>query len=263
MIDTHAHISDRFCDVSVEETVGSIKKSKLNKVILVASNVEESADNVKLAGEYGRLLFACVGIHPQDTNPENKVSIGKQINLLDDLIKNNNQYIVAIGECGLDDSPPPPPERERGKKEQEELFRGQIELAEKYNMPLVIHARKAVDEVITILSEYKNLKGVFHCYAGGKKRINKVLELGEDWYFGIDGNVTYESGLGEVVAAIPKNRLVLETDSPFLTPEPFRDQVNKPEYVEFVYRKVAEIWKMKFSETEKIVDKNACKLFGF
>lgn len=252
MIDTHAHLSKRFCDiVKVEGT----------QVILAASNLTDSKENVELAKKNKGQFWAAVGIHPQCTDPENTDPVDKQLNLLDDLIK-NNKCIVAIGETGLDFTSPPPGERERSREEQEKLFRKQIEMAQKYKLPLIIHARKAMDEVLGILGEYKGSQGVLHCYTGGKKRVQKVLNLGKDWYLGIDGNLTYEVGLAEVAAAIPKDRLILETDSPFLAPVPFRGQTNKPEYVKYIYEKVAEIWRMSFEETEKIVDENAKKLFG-
>jgi len=127
---------------------------------------------------------------------------------------------------------------------------------------LIVHSRKASDETLEILKSYKNLRGVIHCYTGGKKRIKKFLEISDNWYFGIDGNLTYEDGLVEVVKNIPKNRLILETDTPELTPVPHRGERNKPEYVEFVYKKVAEIWGMSFEETEKIIDENGERLFG-
>ena len=99
-------------------------------------------------------------------------------------------------------------------REQERKFRDQIELAITYKKPLIIHARKAVDETVGILKSYQNIVGgVFHCYSGGKKRINEVLGLGENWFLGIDGNLTYEVGLAEVVKNIPRERLLLETDS--------------------------------------------------
>jgi TatD DNase family protein len=104
---------------------------------------------------------------------------------------------------------------------------------------------------------------VFHCYAGGNKRIKKVIDLGENWYFGIDGNLTYEDGLVEVVKNIPKDRLLLETDSPALTPVPFRGGINSPKNIVYIYKKVAEIWEMSFEETEKIIDGNAKRLFKF
>jgi len=188
-----------------------------------------------------------VGIHPSEID-DSPIELKK-------LVEENYKKIVAIGECGLEFL------GDFDREKQEFLFRKQIELAQKYKLPLIIHARKAVDEVVEILKEYKNLTGVFHCYAGGNKRIKKVLELGENWYFGIDGNLTYEEGLVDVVKNIPKDRLVLETDSPYLTPEPFRGQENNPNNVVYVYKKVAEIWEKSFEETEKIVDENAEKLF--
>jgi len=100
---------------------------------------------------------------------------------------------------------------------------------------------------------------VIHCYTGGVKRIKNVPE---NFYLGIDGNITYEDGLVEVVKNIPKDRLVLETDSPFLTPVPYRFEKNQPNYVKFIYQKVANIWGLSFDETEKIIDANAKKLFG-
>ncbi|MFA6249965.1 MAG: TatD family hydrolase [Candidatus Shapirobacteria bacterium] len=258
MIDTHAHLSKRFCPAAA-----GLSLAQGVKIILAASNLADSRENVELAKQNIGQFWASVGVHPQCTDPENTTPIEKQLEELRILIDGDkNKNVVAIGETGLDFSPPPPDESERSPVEQERLFRGQVELAQKNNLPLIIHARKAADEVIKILAEYKHLKGVFHCYAGGKKRIKKVLDLGQGWYFGIDGNLTYEVGLSEVVAAIPKDRLLAETDSPFLAPLPYRGQTNKPEYVEFIYKKIAKIWTMGFEETEEIIDKNAANLFN-
>jgi TatD DNase family protein len=258
MIDTHAHVSARFCE-NAGEIVDGAKANGINKIILAASNIEESEENIELA-EGNELFKAAVGIHPQQTDPEIELSIDEQIIRLDELA--TKKVVVAIGECGLDYATPPPEEKERSKREQEILLRGQIVVAIKHKLPLIIHARKAVDETIEILKTYKNLSGVFHCYAGGKKRVNKVLELGDNWYFGIDGNITYEDGLVEVINNIPKDRLILETDSPFLTPVPYRGESNKPEYVKYVYQKVADIWGVSLEQTEKIIDENAKRLFN-
>jgi TatD DNase family protein len=256
MIDTHAHLSKRFCDITVGEGW-----KKLKAIVLAASCLNDSKENIKLANENTR-FYAAVGIHPQNTDPEKKISIREQLNLLEEMVKNNKKGVAAIGETGLDYSPALEGEEDRSRNDQEKLFRGQIEIAIKYKLPLIIHARGAVDEVIEILKGYKLARGVFHCYAGGKKRIKKVMELGDAWYFGIDGNLTYEVGLEQVVIEIPNDRLLLETDSPFLTPIPYRGEKNKPEYVEFVYKKVAEIWQKSFKEIEKIIDENAKRLFG-
>jgi TatD DNase family protein len=228
MIDTHAHL----------KKILSTTKDKLDYIVLAASCRQDSIKNLELAKKYNFLIPA-VGIHPQ--SPFEDIS---------DLVKEAK----VIGECGLDYS-------DGIDKKQIKFFKIQIELAQKYNLPLIIHARKAVDETIDVLKKYKNTRGVFHCYAGGKKRIKNVLELGENWYFGIDGNITYESGLEEVVKKIPKDKLVLETDCPYLTPIPYHGKKNKPKYVKYTYEKVAQIWQITFSETEKIIDTNAKRLF--
>jgi TatD DNase family protein len=235
MIDTHAHLESTLCDID-----GGV----LDAVILSGANLETSKNNLLLANKYP-ILHPAVGIHPQE--------IADDINLLEELAKNPN--VIAIGECGLEYL------GEVDKEKQILYFRKQIELAQKYNKPLIIHARKAVDEVIQILSEYKNLRGVIHCYSGGKKRVKKVLALEGEWYFGFDGNLTYEVGLEEVVKEIPRDRVLAETDSPTLTPEPFRGQENKPEYVKYVYQKIADIWGESFEKTEEILDANANRLF--
>ncbi|MFA5750190.1 MAG: TatD family hydrolase [Candidatus Shapirobacteria bacterium] len=234
MIDTHAHLEQILDDT----------RGKVDKIVLVASNFEDSKNNLELAKKYIFLLPA-IGIHPQ--SPSNGIE------KLDKLI---DKKVVAIGECGLDFS------GEFDKEKQIIVFRKQIELAQKYKLPLIIHARKAVDEVVKILKEYKNISGVFHCYAGGKKRIQKIIDLQNKFYFGIDGNLTYEDGLIDVVKNIPKDKLILETDCPYLTPIPFKGEENKPAYIKYIYEKVAEIWEMSFVDTEKIIDENAKRLFG-
>ncbi len=236
MIDTHAHLEPTFCDIS--RVVG------LKAVILSGSNIENSKNNLLLTQKYPD-LYPAAGIHPQE--------ISDDINLLEELVKNPS--LIAIGECGLEFV------EEVDKEKQIFYFRKQIELAQKYHKPLIIHARKAMDEVIKILGEYKDLKGVIHCYSGGKKRIKKILDLPGEWYFGFDGNITYEVGLEEVVKSMPREKILAETDSPMLTPLPFRGQENQPNYVKYIYQKIADIWGKSFETTEKILDANAKKLF--
>ncbi|MDD4026628.1 MAG: TatD family hydrolase [Candidatus Shapirobacteria bacterium] len=237
MIDTHAHL-DTLCDID----------RGVDKIILAASGMKDSKNNLILGEKYPEKLLASLGIHPME-NQDSPAELKK-------LVDENYKKIVAIGECGLDFS------SDFDKEKQIIVFKKQVELAQKYKLPLIIHARKAVDETVEILKEYKNLSGVFHCYAGGNKRIKKIIDLGENWYFGIDGNLTYEDGLVEIVKNIPKDRLILETDCPYLTPVPFRGEINSPKNVEYVYKKVAEIWGMSFEETEKIIDANAKILFS-
>lgn len=234
MIDTHAHLDEILCDT----------RGEVNQIILAGADLETSKNNLKLAQKYD-FLYPAVGIHPHSPSLKSVEELEKMI----------TKDVIAIGECGLEFL------ESYNQNKQEICFRKQIELAKKYKLPLIIHARKAVDEVIKILKEYKNINGVFHCYAGGAKRVKKIIDLGENWYFGIDGNITYEDGLVEVVKKIPKDRLILETDCPYLTPVPYRRKENKPAYIKYIYGKVSQIWGMGFKETEKIIDTNAKKLF--
>jgi TatD DNase family protein len=258
MIDTHAHktpLSSGHLPLT-GATDKDLIIDGLDFVVLSGSNLDDSRENVELAKSNPNLC-ASVGIHPQEINSKKQIyNFQILTSKLEELLENNKE-IVAVGECGMDFSD------EYDKEGQEKMFRAQIELAIKYDKTLIVHSRKAMDETLAILGDYQNVRGVIHCYTGGIKRINKVVELGPSWFFGIDGNLTYEGGLVEVVKNIPKDRLVLETDSPFLTPVPFRGQPNCPANVKYVYQKVAEIWAMSFEETEKIIDGNAKKLFKF
>lgn len=235
MIDTHAHLNNQFGQ--------EVNLDKLKWVVLSSGCLKDSKDNLELARVNPKYRPA-IGIHPQEIE-DNPTELEKLI----------SDEVVAIGECGL--------EYADGvdRNKQITLFRFQIEMAQKYNKALIVHSREASDETVEILKSYQNLRGVIHCYTGGKKRINRFLEISDRWYFGIDGNITYEAGLSEVVKNIPKDRLVLETDTPFLAPIPHRGEQNKPEWVEFTYRKVAEIWNVNFEETEKLIDENAKRLF--
>ncbi|MFA6518969.1 MAG: TatD family hydrolase [Candidatus Shapirobacteria bacterium] len=244
MIDTHAHLAERF-STDRERIVADSKKAGVKAIILSASSMTDSLDNIKIAKDYPGFLYPSIGVHPQ----ENEINMEKMEEWL--LTQKN---IVAVGECGLEFF------GSHNPLLQEDIFRKQIDLSAKYGKPLIVHSREAMDKTIEILGEYPKAFGVIHCYTGGKKRIKRVLELG-NWHMGIDGNLTYESGLVEVVKNIPKDRLVLETDSPFLSPVPHRGEECQPAYVKYVYEKVAEIWGISFEETEKTIDGNAKRLF--
>jgi len=207
MIDTHAHLNwPEFAD-NIAKVVDKSQQAGLSGIIIASSNITDSTKSIELANMFPGYLYASVGIHPQQTDPNNLLSVKQQLTTLEKIIVpprrppaclqgdalQESTPIVAIGECGLDYSPAPPGEKDRPNSEQLHLFRGQIEISLKYNLPLIIHARQANDEVIQILSDYPKAHGVFHCYSGGKKRITKILHLPNDWYFGFDGNLTYDT----------------------------------------------------------------------
>ena len=168
-----------------------------------------------------------------------------------------NEKVVAVGECGLDYY------RNRvEKKVQIEVFEKQLEIAENFKKPVIIHCRQAEEDVYKILDGHKNIKGVIHCFSSSVEFAEKFLQLG--FYIGIDGPVTYPNAkvLREVIKMLPLEKMLLETDSPYLPPQNFRGKRNEPSYIKYIAEKIAEIKNMPVSEVSQITDKNAKKLFG-
>lgn len=259
LIDTHAHLNFKSFQKNLDQVIKRSLKAGVTKIICASSNVTDSQKAIELAKKYPGVIFAAVGIHPQQTDPENQDSLEEQIKQLKKLAQ--AKEVVAIGECGLDYSPAPPGEKERPKKEQARFFGRQLEIALKFNLPVMVHSRKALHQTIEILKQHMipDLKGVIHCYSGGKKGINKVNEIG--FYFGVDGNLTYDEGLQQTFTQIPLEKILLETDCPYLAPEPFRGQTSEPAHVKIIADFLA---KLKGESLEKVTattTRNVKKLF--
>uniref|UniRef100_A0A7C4R849 TatD family deoxyribonuclease n=1 Tax=candidate division CPR3 bacterium TaxID=2268181 RepID=A0A7C4R849_UNCC3 len=264
LVDTHAHLN--FSDYNDLDQV--IKRSLdvgVKKMVCVSSNITDSIEAIEVARRYPGIVFAAVGIHPQCTDPENRDSIDNQISQLEELVLKNKDMVVAIGECGLDYTEVIDGERKRSPEEQRKIFLSQIELASKYDLPILIHCNKAQEELYGILRSYKlqakKLTGIFHFYSGGKKRLKKFLEF-EGFMFGVDGPVTYDEGLQQVVKEIPLERIVLETDCPYLAPEPYRGERNEPSYIPLIAKKVAEVKGVSLEELENKTEENVKKIFS-
>lgn len=280
LIDTHCHLNFPDFKGDLGQVIKNSLKAGVEKIICVSSNLADSKRAIEIAKQYPGIVYASPGIHPQETclpagRPiQNPDAISVQLDQLDKLVQTSRSTIVAIGECGLDFSPAPPPEKDRTIDEQKELFIGQIKLAQKYNLPLIIHSRKSFNDVIAIihnLSAAIQLHGVFHCYTGGKSGIEKINQLGfysdkkkraQRFYFGLDGNLTYDEGLQNVVKLLPLDKIILETDSPFLSPVPYRGQRNEPKNVTLVSECLAKLKDLNLEETAKITTNNAERLFN-
>lgn len=259
LVDTHCHLNFPDYQKDLKKIINQSVKNGVTKIICVSSNVADAKKAVQIAKAYLGVVYAAVGIHPQQTDPKNPDSAAVQIKKLAEIAK--QKEVVAIGECGLDYSPAPPNEKDRTKEEQFFLFQKQIELAQKLSLPLTIHCRKAFSETIKILDQYvgHGLKGVFHCYSAGKKGIEKINQL--NFYFGVDGNLTYDEGLQNVFKQIPLEKILLETDAPFLSPEPLRDQRNEPKNVKMIAECLAKIKNVSFEKICQITTQNVKKLF--
>lgn len=261
LIDTHAHLNFPDYEKDLNEVINRSVRNGVTKIICASSNVADSQKAIEIARKYPGVVYAAVGIHPQKTDPQNHDSLEEQIKKLTELAK--EKEVVAIGECGLDYSVAPPGEKDRSHEEQFFLFQKQIELASKLNLPLIVHSRKAFDDVISIINHESlimNLRGVFHCYSGGKSDIKKVEELG--FCFGIDGNITYDAGLQNVVKEIPLDEIILETDSPFLSPQPWRGLRNEPRNVKIIAEFLAKLKGGNFKNVAGITTQNAKGLFN-
>ena len=209
---------------------------------------------IKLAEKYEEVYFA-VGIHPYDIDMYNEEIMKKYV---------NHPKCIAIGECGLDYFRLPEDEDEKiaNVKKQKEVFISQIEFAKKVKKPLIIHIREASDDSRQILIDYnaKEVGGVLHCYNASEH----LLPLAEhNFYFGIGGVLTFKNAkkLLEVLPKIPKDKLLIETDAPYLTPHPHRGERNEPYYTTFVAQKMSELLELSVDDIQNLTTNNAKKLF--
>lgn len=246
-IDTHLHIGDSF-GIEPDIFVGNALDNNVS--ILIASFCEK--DDIMLFTKYVdkyKFLYATIGYHPEVANRV----VEKDLDLLENLVKNNKK-VVAIGEIGLDYY-----WNKDNKDIQIELFRKQLELAENLDVPVIIHTRDSIGECYDILKQYK-VRGIIHCFSGSLEMAKKFINLG--FYLGIGGVVTFKnSKLYAVIEKIPLENIVLETDSPYLSPEPVRGKINQSSNIPYIAKKIADIKECTLEEVANITTKNAIKLF--
>ena len=254
MIDTHSHIYEPVFLADREEVIMRAKQAGVEYILLPNINAESIEQMLDMCRHYPGYCFPIMGLHPEDIEEDYRQVLANMKALLE---VPDHPYI-AIGEVGLDYY------WDKTKvKEQEEVFRTQIEWAIEYHLPLMIHSRSSHRQLVTAISEYKNegLSGVFHCFGGSKEEAQELLQF-PDFMLGIGGVVTYKnSRLAETLTSVPIERIVLETDSPYLTPVPYRGKRNESSYVVEVLRKVAQIYNVSEKEAESITNCNAKRIF--
>ena len=244
MIDTHAHILSEFYD-NIDELIEELKSKEIIKVINCADSVETSKEVLNIYTKYEGYLLPAVGIHPENIENAN-------ISAIEELIKINK--VFAVGEIGLDYH-----YNDENKKEQREYFIKQLDLAIKYDLPVIIHIREAMQECFDILKTRKN-RGIIHCFSGSTEMAREYIKLG--YKLGIGGVLTFKnSKLYEVIEKIDLKDMVLETDSPFLSPEPYRGKKNKPSNVFYVAKRIAEIKNISIEEVMNTTTKTASQIF--
>lgn len=263
MIDAHCHLNFHSFEQDFDEVIKRAKNNNVEKIFNVGTSLESSIQAVELSKQYEN-LYAIVGIHPHHADKVEK-DWEKELKK----IAQNNK-VIGIGEIGMDYYA----YASNGivdPKKQKEIFESQIQLAHELNLPLQIHNRHAGEDVIEILKHHKNflknIPGMFHCFASTKKVLYNLLDLG--FYVGFDGNITYKGlapgesvELKELVSLTPLDRIVVETDSPYLTPIPHRGSRNEPSYVIITAEFIGKIKKTPFEKIEKITTENVLKIFN-
>ena len=259
MIDTHCHLSmalDENKNIDYGQIENILKQMQVNGVthaITIGSNMEDSKLSVEIANKYDN-IYCAVGVHPEEVESFN-------IKELEDLIRDNLDCgkVVAIGEIGLDYY-----WRKDNKDKQIEIFKKQIELAKKYNLPIVVHCREAYGDTLNVLKQYApyNKAGVIHCYSGSVEWAKEVIRLG--FLISFTGVVTYSNAVNvqEVAKWVDEDKFMVETDSPYLTPVPFRGKINDPSYTKYVLEYIAKLKNKSVEKLNKITTNNAINLFN-
>lgn len=254
LFDSHAHLNDEKFEKDREELIQQIKESGVTKLITAGYSLESSRKASYLANQYN-FIYATSGISPNDI-PQTEGELWIMLEQIEEIAKQNRK-IVAIGEIGLDYY-----WNKENKKLQKLAFIKQIELANKLKLPIVIHTREAVMDTIEILKQNEViLKGVFHCCPLNRELVKEALKLG--FYISFCGPVTFRNSKNadEIIEMVPDERMLIETDSPYLSPEPLRGRRNDSRNVKYIAQKIADVKNMKLEEVASITYQNAKKIF--
>lgn len=248
-IDSHAHVHFPQFDEDRDAVIDRAREAGLVAIVEIGTNLESSQATVALAEQHD-LIYATVGVHPHDANTVDSDALDELRALA------RHPKVVAIGEIGLDyyhDHSPRPVQRQ--------VFADQLELATDLEMPVVIHSREAHDDVLETLQDWQGT-GVMHTYAAGPERLDEVLAMG--LCVGLSGPVTFSNAkqLRKVAAKVPLDRLLVETDCPYLTPEPHRGKRNEPAYVRHVAQAVASVRRVTLKTVAQTTTENSERLFG-
>jgi TatD DNase family protein len=242
MIDFHAHLDDEKILHFLDEIIKRAIDSGVNLIISPSVNLDSALKIIEISKKFENVL-PMIGIHPSEIDNFKD----ENLNQLEDLIK--KEKIIGIGEIGLDYT------YKTDKNKQKEIFEKQLQLAEKYKLPVVLHIRETFSDIFEILKKFKVIP-IWHSCTGNLEEVEKFLEYGG--FISFSGIITFKNAnrLREIVKIVPLERIFLETDSPYLTPEPYRGKINEPAYIKFVYQKVAEIKNIEIEKISNIIRNN-------
>ena len=252
LFDTHAHLDDVKFKGETDEVILRANEQEVSLIVNVGYNLRHARQSIALAEKYD-FIYASVGLHPHDAKDGDK-SFWEEIYKLA-----RHPKVVALGEMGLDyywDNSP--------RDVQRDVFRQQIGAAKDLKLPIIIHDRDAHQDVLTIVKEEGALEvgGVFHAYSGSWEMTKEILDLG--FFISIGGPVTFKNAkkILEVVEKVPLESLLIETDCPYLTPDPYRGKRNEPGYIKLVAEKIAQIKNISYEEVASATKENGMRLFG-
>lgn len=259
MIDTHAHLDFDNFDDDRQEVIENFFKDNGKAIVNIGVNKDRIEKTLEISKKYNN-VFASVGFHPEEVG---SLEDFDNIESFLEKVIEENEKIVAIGEIGLDYFHS---KDESEHQKQKELFEIQLKVAKKLSLPVVLHCRDAYEDMLEILSkkEYAEIYKVLHCYCGNPEYTEKFLKL-ENLIFSFTGNITFVKDgdfLLKSLRMIPLEKIMAETDCPFLTPNPFRGKRNEPSFVKFVVEKISEVKDIDFKEAEEKTDQNAIEFFG-
>ena len=258
--DSHCHLDDERFDEDRQKLIEDIKKANITKLISAGYSIEGSKKGIELSKKYDDIYTTC-GISPNDI-PQSEEELWKDIETIRDFVKENikDNKIVAIGEIGLDYYW----EKDLQRRElQKQAFIKQIEMANTFQLPIVIHTREAVMDTIEILKKNSvDKKGVFHCCPFNRELVKEALKLG--YYISFAGPVTFKNAknANEIIEMVPNEKILIETDSPYLAPEPVRGTRNDPRNVTYIAQKIADVKNKTIEEMAKITYLNALRIFN-
>lgn len=254
LFDHHCHLDDEKFDEDREQIIEKIRNSEVANVISAGYSLDSSKRAIGLSKKYD-FIYATCGVSPNDI-PQTEEELWKTLQEIKELAK-NNEKVMAIGEIGLDYY-----WNKENKELQKKAFIKQIELANELNMPIVIHTREAVMDTLEILKNYPvERNGIFHCCPLNRELVKEGLKLG--FYISFAGPITFKNSknANEIIDMVPLDRILIETDSPYLSPEPFRGKRNDPRNVRYMAQKVAEVKKFTIEEIAEITYNNTKRIY--
>ena len=252
IIDSHCHLTFGDYEEDMDLVIANAKEKGVQTILNVATNKDEYAQMVGLLERYP-FVYGAFGIHPDSIEPNNIIKIDELLDLLHHL------KIIGVGETGLDYH-----YETVDRKYQQESFMIHIEAARQTGLPLIIHTRNADDDMVSILQEtmlYSPFKAMLHCFSSSEKLAKKALDLG--LYLSVSGMITFKNAndLREIIKKVPLNRLLVETDAPFLAPVPYRGKRNEPSYITETFKMLAELKNISLDELSKTLADNFYTLF--